>query len=311
MASFTFGILQNDHVIGSGIAGSGLGFYGSNGFGTVVDLLSYQGSTFVTNSDGTLQGPAAINNKYLNHSGVHSQMGGTGLLAKLNSSEATLIIHFDHSAQVKTQNTQIRIYDRNNIDNPASGAITKVAEIVNYGGINYSTWANTAGNEFVTTVGSGDAFWWGSPWPNEAVYDSGVRPYYQNSVGVKFYNFTSGQDAANSGNPDSRLAGLTYPGKQTVGGAGLIVPLMDSPGSGGRFLAPPFNTGVPKFIQYVSSSAQTSLFGMTARPSGTYGPSSYGGTGVDTRHTWRVALSAAPLSIGSKLFSMYISTEYL
>lgn len=310
MASISFGVLQNNYVIGSGIAGSGLGFYGDSGFGTVVPLLSYQGSTFVTNSDGTIQGAAAINNKYVNATGIHSQMGGSGILAKLNSSEATLIINFDHTASVKAQNAQLRIYDRNNIDNPASGVTVKVAEIANFG-TDYTTWTGTAGTDFLSTVGSGDAFWWGSPWPDASVYNSSERPYYQNSVGVRFYNFNETQDGGNSGNLDSRLTGLAPPGKQTVGGSGVIVPLLDSPGSGGRFLAAPLNTGVPKFTQYVSSAAQTSLFGMTARPSGTYMASSYGGTGYDTTHTWRVAISSSPTSIGSKLFGLYFSVEYL
>ena len=317
MASFIFSILQNDnYVMGTGVlgddSGSGIGFYGANGFGTSVPILNYQGSTYVTNSDGTIQGPAAINNKYLNPTGVHSQMGGTGVLALLNSSEATCVIHFDHSTPVKVQNTQLRIYDRSNTDNPASGVVTKVAELVNYDGSNYTSWTSSAGNEFSTAIGSGDAFWWGAPWSGALTYSgANVRPYYENSVGVKFYNFTSEMDAANSGNADSKLSAMTYPGKQTVGGSGLIVPLLDSPGSGGKFLAPPFHTGVPKFTQYINGPSQASLFGMAERSKDTYLSQSFGGTGYDTRHTWRIALSASPTSIGSKQYGLWISTEYL
>ena len=37
-----------------------------------------------------------------------------------------------------------------------------------------------------------------------------------------------------------------------------------------------------------------------------------GGTGVSTHHTWAVALSASPLSIGSKeQYGLYVSLEYL
>ena len=37
----------------------------------------------------------------------------------------------------------------------------------------------------------------------------------------------------------------------------------------------------------------------------------YGGTGVDTHHTWAVALSASPLSSGGKEnYGMYVSLEY-
>jgi hypothetical protein len=38
----------------------------------------------------------------------------------------------------------------------------------------------------------------------------------------------------------------------------------------------------------------------------------YGGTGLHTHHTWCVAISASPLSIGSKeQFGLYVSLEYL
>ena len=72
----------------------------------------------------------------------------------------------------------------------------------------------------------------------------------------------------------------------------------------------------PKWTQYVKSAEQTGLFGAgnnfgdgstTANKK-----KSFGGTGVDTHHTWAVALSASPLNIGSKeLFGLYVSLEYL
>lgn len=321
MASISFEVLDNSNI-GSGISGSGLGFYGSGGFGTSVPLLNYQGTTYVTSADGTSQGPSARNVKYrsdLVGSGCEITAGNaTGVLHQLNSSEATLVIHFDHSAAVKVQNTQLRIYDRDNIDYPATGVVTKVAEIVNFGGQNYTGWNTSAGNDFLTVTGSGDALWWGAPWPDAVLYSpfsagGPERPFYQNSVGVKFYNFTVSQDVANSGNPDVRISGLAPPGKQTVGGSGLIVPLLDSPGSGGQGVASPLHTGAPKFCQYILPASQTAVFGAsTAYDSGTYLASMYGGTGVDTRHTWRVAISAAPLSIGSKAqYGLFISTEYL
>lgn len=317
MASISFEVLQNG-AIGSGISGSGLGFYGSGGFGTSVPLLNYQDRTYVTSADGTVQGPAARNNQYVSGQIVNNDdAGATGLLAKLNSSEATLIINFDHSAAVKVQNAQLRIYDRDNIDNPATGVITKVAEIVNFDGKDYSTWVGAMGNELSTVTGSGDAFWWGAPWPDAMLYTQfqgggTARPYYQNSVGVKFYNFTETQGNQGSGNPDSRISAVAPPGKHTVGGSGLIVPLLDSPGSGGRGVAPPLHTGAAKFCQYVLPARQTDTFGATTSyDSGIYLASMYGGTGVDTRHTWRVAISAAPLSIGSKAnYGLFISCEY-
>lgn len=327
MASITFSTYANNNI-GSGLNGSGLGFYGSGGFGTSVPLLSYQGSTFVTSSDGTIQGPAAFNVAYIAPSACQITAGstGTGLLSKSNSVNATLVVHFDHTAAVKVQNAQLRIYDRDNIDNPATGVITKVAEIVNFNGATYDYWNGTnAGSTFTTATGSGDAFWWGAPWPKthcniEVSADStnATRPYYQNSVGVKFYNFTLEQITAGSGNLDQRVSGLAYPGYETVGGTGIIVPLLDSPGSGGRLLASGTSSSVPlpKYAQYINETSQTSASGpvgaATSYASGTQIGRMFGGSGADLRHTWRLALSAAPLSIGSKTqFGMYVSLEYL
>lgn len=320
MASITFEVL--DGLINNttlGVNGSGLGFYGSGGHGTSVPLLEYQKTTFLTNADGTGNGGQVRNVEFI--SGILGSSGcrlqntasNTGLLVNLNGTEVTLQIHFNHDTSVKVQNCQLRIYDRiNNIDNPATGVITKVAEVVNFGGATYTGWLAAPGSDFRTgIVGSGDAFWWGAPWPDAATYGgANVRPYYRNSVGVSFPNFTTSMDTANSGNPDTRLSSLSYPGKQTVGGTGLIVPLLDSPGSGGRGL-----TGMlyPKFFQYVNTTYQATPFGVSSPvASSTAMAGSYGGTSGDLRHTWRVALSASPLNIGSKtLYGLYVSLEYL
>ena len=62
---------QIDFLAGGGsfqianLSGSGLGFYGG-GFGYSVEVGSWQDTTFITNSVGTLQGPQVNNVKYLN-----------------------------------------------------------------------------------------------------------------------------------------------------------------------------------------------------------------------------------------------------
>ena len=70
----------------------------------------------------------------------------------------------------------------------------------------------------------------------------------------------------------------------------------------------------PKWTQYITNQA-TMLGAINNFGDGsTVGnrPKTYGGTGVDTHHTWAVALSASPLSIGSKeQYGLYISLEYL
>jgi hypothetical protein len=321
MASITFEILDATDISGSGVSGSGLGFYGSGGFGTSVPLFEYQKTTFLTDSAGQNNGGEVRNIEYMTgvlpYSGcrLNNTAGNTGVLQYLHNTEATLLIHFNHDTKVKVQNAQLRIWDRTSIDNPASGVNTKIAEIVNFGGLDYSTWLGSlpVGDFSASVIGSGDCFWWGAPWPNGSVYGDltgATRPYYMNSVGTSFPNYTVAMSDAGSGNPDSRLSSVTFPGKETVGGTGLIVPLLDSPCSGGRGLT----TGnlYPKFFQYVNTTYQSTLgVGSPVDCTGASNkPYTYGGTSGDLRHTWRLAISSAPLSIGAKQYSMYVSLEY-
>lgn len=323
MASIFFEVLDNTNGL-NGVNGSGLGFYGST-FGASVSTTNYQDSTYVTNANGDTNGGVARNVKYLNPTGCYiTPEAASGALLSVNGIESTLIIHFGHETNVKVQNAQLRIYDRDSINKCASGVITKVAEIVNFAGRTYATWAGgDYGEGIVSSSGFGDAFWWGSPWPSGSTYAGALdpatttRPSYTNSVGVVFPNFTDYQFYAGSGNLDPSVSGLSTPGFETVGGSGIIVPLLDSPGSGGRHLYSGIVNGSfkPKYIQYVDSTKQTLLANVTSSFStGTlaYLSGSYGGTGYDTRHTWRVALSARPLNIGSKTqYGLYVSLEYL
>lgn len=326
-----YGLETGGNVIG--VNGSGLGFYGAS-FGASVPVGQWQSTTSLTNAGGTDPGPTLKNVKYVNPTGcilsVASVNGGTGTLLTANSLESTFAIEFNHTSQVKVQNAQLRIYDRSNsIDYPATGVLTRVAELVNFGGATHTNWAGGSTAD-ITAVGlaSGDAFWWGAPWPSGSVYssDGGTTgiPAYINSVGVRFSNFTDYYASGGSGNRDTRinLPFNAYPANQTVGGTGLIVPLLDSPGQSGKLLNK-LNTEynvqlVPKYTQYVNTTYQTNTLGVTAFDSGVTVNDklnkvwAYGGTGYDTVHTWYVAISASPLSIGSKdLYALYVSLEYL
>jgi len=110
--------------------GSGLGFYGDAGFGASVTVSAWQGRTFITNSTGTARGPEGDNIKYVNSgSGILGTVGtGIGIDA-WPYTQASLQIKFDHTTTVRVQNPEIRIYDRSDIDNAASGVTTKMAEI--------------------------------------------------------------------------------------------------------------------------------------------------------------------------------------
>jgi len=153
MASLDFYINTGaDFSITSGP--SGLGFFGSSGFGSSVAVGQWQGRTFVTDGNGVVQGPEAMNVKYLNAgSGIPGSIGsGIGLQAIPNY-QATLNPRFTHGSAVQVQNVELRIYDRNNIDLPASGVTTKVAELIHPGNTQV---ANGSGDsQWITPGGSG------------------------------------------------------------------------------------------------------------------------------------------------------------
>ena len=310
MAEITFGTYNQENIVGSG-----LGFYGAS-FGSSVQIGSFQDKTFVTNAAGTAQGPAARNLKYAGTpaTGVY-EGGGSGIpITKLNSGQRTFHINFDHTSHVNVQNCQLRIYDRENTDYPASGVVTKVCELVNFDGKTTSAWTSSNGQDNTAFnsnfYGSGDMFWWGSPWPDSGPVRA-AQDFYTNSSGVKFNNFTQTEATAGQGNGDSRLGTVTGD-TETVGGTGVIVPLFNSPGSGGYFLNS-INTDVaavqPKWLQYYDNSNRPDDCPNLGTKTTT---NTYGGTGLAKRHTWYVGISASPLSIGSKTsYGLYVSLEYL
>lgn len=109
-------------------AGSGLGFYGG-GFGISVPVGAYQDSTYVTNSNGTASGIKVNNTKFGSVSGV-SHNGGLEIDNEdMPNYYAPLNVRFTHSEAVRVQNCKLRIFDRNDIDNLASGVTTKVYEV--------------------------------------------------------------------------------------------------------------------------------------------------------------------------------------
>lgn len=129
------------------LAGSGLGFYGDGGFGASVNIGLYQGRTYITNSLGTAQGPEVNNIKWSHPgSGINGQTGSGLPLRSIPNYQATLNIRFTHSSAVKVQNAQVRIFDRSNVNNPASGVTTKTAQLIHP-------------NIIQDATGSGDITW--------------------------------------------------------------------------------------------------------------------------------------------------------
>lgn len=129
------------------LAGSGLGFYGDNGFGQSVTIAAYQGNTYITNSNGTSQGSLVDNVKYLNaQSGIVGSEGSGRLLTTIPNYLSTLKISFTNDTAVTTSNAKVYIFDRVDKNNDPSGVTCQVAEVIHP-------------NTVFDNTGSGDSTW--------------------------------------------------------------------------------------------------------------------------------------------------------
>lgn len=127
------------------ITGSGLGFFGAS-FGTSVQVGQYQDTTFITNGAGTINGGSSTNTKYLgNSSGVSIDGDDSVNLSSVPVASGALNVRFTFDDPVKTQNGELRIFDRVDKDNDASGVTTQVAQLVN-GGSGVDASGNAAGS---------------------------------------------------------------------------------------------------------------------------------------------------------------------
>lgn len=130
------------------LSGSGLAFFGDAGFGASIPVGYWQGHTFISNANGTTQGPEASNIKYLNAgSGIVGQTGSGVALSAIPNWQASTNIRFTYDTPVRTQNANMYMYDRYSINNPPSGVTVKVAQIIHPD-------PSQANN------GSGNSVWW-------------------------------------------------------------------------------------------------------------------------------------------------------
>ena len=139
------------------LGSSGIGFYGSS-FGQSVQVGFYQDSTFITNSNGTINGGSLYNTKYVGTtSGVQINGSGTITFATVPTLSGTMNVRFTYDSAVKTQNGQIRIFDRSDPNADPSGVTCQVNQIVNgFSGVNQSTGAADAANDgWFDLAGSG------------------------------------------------------------------------------------------------------------------------------------------------------------
>ena len=159
------------------ILSSGIGFYGSSGFGSSVAVGSYQDETYITDSNGATNGGKAKNIKYYNTTSGYANSVSPRHLRTIANGLATLNVRFTHTTGVKTQNVKLRIYDRSSIANPASGVTTKVAELIhpdnneNLVGSGSNTWETPAGTGFMSLTASPGT--------------SGLRPSGSNTIDAR------------------------------------------------------------------------------------------------------------------------------
>jgi hypothetical protein len=117
---------------------SGVGFFGST-FGHSVQVGEYQDTTYICSSNGQLEGPQTTNCKFSTPSGTI--VNGDAVEVQPSAmviNSGSMNIRFTYDSAVKTQNCELRIFDRSIPTNGATGVITQVLQISN-GGSGVST----------------------------------------------------------------------------------------------------------------------------------------------------------------------------
>lgn len=146
---------------------SGLGFYGNDGFNAPILIGAYNGRTFVTNQDGTIEGFECNNNKKISGSGVINGQTGLGIqLISLPNNLATINIRFEYPSEVRTLSGKFYIFDGTttsgtpNIENDPSGLVCYCAEIRHQDvvqepdGLGDTDWFDTHGSTFLELISS-------------------------------------------------------------------------------------------------------------------------------------------------------------
>ncbi len=140
-------------------SGGGLGFYGSAGFAASVPVGEYQSNTFITNAAGTQLGPQCDNIKWAHpNSGYVNTAGSPTNLRSIPNYQSTLGIRVTNSTTISTQNNKVRIWDRSNINNPASGVVCKTAELIHPGltqtadGSGDTSWQTPTGSSVIHSL---------------------------------------------------------------------------------------------------------------------------------------------------------------
>lgn len=190
---------DTEHVVN--LNGSGLGFFGST-FGNSVNVGEYQDTTYITDGNGVNEGPQ-VNNVKWTHPASGSINGADSIaLQYIPNRLATLNIRFEHDIPVRTQNARLRIFDRSNINNPASGVTCKVAQIIhpdpNQANISSSSdavWSTPAGSSVMLDLISSPGM-------------SGLRPNGANTQDVRHDFYVCASASPNSIGSKTQFAGF-------------------------------------------------------------------------------------------------------
>lgn len=142
-----------DYVIYDSVS-SGVGFFGMGGFGYSVRVGEYQDTTYITDANGTVQGAAIDNCKYVLDTGVEVNRDSVVReLQDIPNDKATVHIRFVYDSSVDVQNAQFVAYDGVSVDNRPSGLNIYAFEICNTGaafggetGYGDDTWVGLSGS---------------------------------------------------------------------------------------------------------------------------------------------------------------------
>jgi hypothetical protein len=107
--------------------GDGLGFFGP-AFGVSIPIAGHQDSTFVTDGAGSVEGSQLNNTKWESTTTCKSNTVTGRVLTVMPNYLCPLNVRFTHSETVMVQNCKLRIFDRADINNHASGVTTYVYE---------------------------------------------------------------------------------------------------------------------------------------------------------------------------------------
>ena len=137
---------------------SGIGFFGAGGFGYSIKTGEFNDTCYITNASGTIEGPQALNNKYITASSVLIWASSTyHNVQAVPNEKAVVNLKFTHTSPVDVQNAWVTACERlNPTVNPSVNVF--VAELAHTSTIfdtstySDSTWTQVYGNSATLSI---------------------------------------------------------------------------------------------------------------------------------------------------------------